>query len=316
MDTNSVRKIESAFSIWKSCFGIILLAFILSGALTFVGERLTYYVAPELKPPTVEEIKTLPEEEIQEEMANTSQEDFGTKIKSNMLNFSMILAPLGLMITGGLFVGVYKRVMEKKDLKVRDLFVFYKDHFLRNYAVCFIINFFSQLLLGLFIVPGVYFAVVFFFWPLLLYKDRSEEGFSLSQFFKDTLEESKGERGTIFAKLFKYGFIIFVIVFALMTFLLFNMVKGMEGGLEGTGAILTGAGLVSTLLIALLVYPVIYLAYVEIFLERKKVVVEREIIQDQLLANKDLEKKEDLDQESPKLEERPYDQDIHSDFDD
>ncbi|WP_072470206.1 hypothetical protein [Urinicoccus massiliensis] len=309
------ERLESTFSVWKSSFLTILLACLLAGLLTAGSQQLSYQLFPSTNP------KVLVERQLEENKKAIDQGNIdvnwglglGSKVKLSVANLSILVGPLANMVSAGLFVAIYKRVLEGKQAQVGDIFIFFKKNFPRNYLICFLVNLISTLLSALYMIPAMIFGIYMFFWPLALYKGLDGNGLSVSKFFKDSLAESNGERGTIFAKFFKYGFIVFVVVFILsFAVLMATASSGSMGGLVGLGA-----GLIAAL-IMVVVEPFIYLAYIEVFLERKKLVLERQRIQDQLMADQapqdqDENLNPEVEEEKPQV--KPYDQGIHSDFD-
>lgn len=316
---NPDQGLETTFSIWKSSFLVILLACLISGLLTVGSQQLSYRLFPSTDPAVqVERQMEKNKEAIDQGDIDVQWGlDLGTKLKTNVVNLTTLVGPLAGMVSAGLFVAVYKRVLDQRQVQTGDIFIFFKKNFLRNYLICFLINLLSTILMNLFLIPGIIFNLYMFFWPLILYK-ALDGGFSLSDFFKDSIAESKGERGTIFAKIFKYGFIIFIVVFILsFAFLMATASSGsMEGGIGSLGGL--GVGILTVLVMAI-IEPFIYLAYIEIFLERKKLVLERQRIRDQLMEDQAPQaQEENLDpevEEEEKPQAKPYDQDIHSDFD-
>lgn len=308
--------LETTFSIWKSSFLVILLACLISGLLTVGSQQLSHRLFPSTDP------AVQMERQVERNKQAIDQGDIdvqwglnpGTKLKANVVNLTTLVGPLASMVTAGLFVAIYKRVLDQRQAQTGDIFVFFKKNFLRNYLICFLMTLLSTILMNLYVIPGVIFNLYMFFWPLILYK-ALDGGFSLSDFFKDSAAESKGERGTIFAKIFKYGFIIFIVVFILsFAFLMATASSGsMEGGIGGLGV------RILSVLVMAIIEPFVYLAYIEIFLERKKLVLERQRIQDQLMEDQAPQaQEENLDpevEEEEKPQAKPYDQDIHSDFD-
>ena len=318
---NPDQGLETTFSIWKSSFLVILLACLISGLVTVGSQELSYRLFPSTDP------DVLMERQVEKNKQAIDQGDIdvqwgldmGSKLKANVVNLTSLVGPLGGMVSAGLFVSVYKRVLDQRQVQTGDIFIFFKKNFLRNYLICFLMTLLSNILINLFLIPGIIFNLYMFFWPLILYKALDGE-FSLSDFFKDSAAESKGEKGTIFAKTFKYGFIIFIVVFILPSAVLMATASSgpMEGGIGVGGLGVLGVGLLTVLVMAI-IEPFIYLAYIEIFLERKKLVLERQRIQDQLMEDQAPQaQEENLDpevEEEEKPQAKPYDQDIHSDFD-
>lgn len=318
---NPDQGLETTFSIWKSSFLVILLACLISGLVTVGSQELSYRLFPSTDP------DVLMERQVEKNKQAIDQGDIdvqwgldmGSKLKAKVVNLTSLVGPLGGMVSAGLFVSVYKRVLDQRQVQTGDIFIFFKKNFLRNYLICFLMTLLSNILINLFLIPGIIFNLYMFFWPLILYKALDGE-FSLSDFFKDSAAESKGEKGTIFAKTFKYGFIIFIVVFILSFAVLMATASSgpMEGGIGVGGLGVLGVGLLTVLVMAI-IEPFIYLAYIEIFLERKKLVLERQRIQDQLMEDQAPQaQEENLDpevEEEEKPHAKPYDQDIHSDFD-
>lgn len=311
---NPDQGLETTFSIWKSNFLVILLVCLISGLVTVGSQELSYRLFPSTDP------DVLMERQVEKNKQAIDQGDIdvqwgldmGSKLKTNVVNLTSLVGPLAGMVSAGLFVSVYKRVLDQRQVQTGDIFIFFKKNFLRNYLICFLMTLLSNILIDLFLIPGIIFNLYMFFWPLILYKALDGE-FSLSDFFKDSIAESKGEKGTIFAKIFKYGFIIFIVIFILS--FAFLMAGPVEGGIGSLGGL--GVGILTVLVMAI-IEPFIYLAYIEIFLERKKLVLERQRIQDQLMADQapqdqDENLKPEVEEEKPQV--KPYDQGIHSDFD-
>lgn len=277
MSSPEVKIIEErAKEVFKASFSVILLGFILITLLSLAGNKSYDYLDPRGR----EEVR-IEKEDPYAFQTREKKEDYFLKVlpgpksrtyRQTLYPGNLLLTSLGDLISAGLFVAVYRRVFEKRQTKPRDLFLFFRRHPLRNYLCVLVLGTITTLLSLFLSIPGYYFALVIFFYPLVLYSYLDEEKFPVKEAWKKTLDQSRGRKMDIFTKQFKYGVLIFALAMALGILLLV-----LDMGISSTTAIdfpkfyrvfSTIQVLVSSLM--LLVASVwIYMATIEVFEEMK-----------------------------------------------
>ncbi|MDO5714221.1 MAG: hypothetical protein Q4Q07_07305 [Tissierellia bacterium] len=226
---------------------------------------------------------------------------------------SILIEGLVLLISGAMLVAIYRRVRYRIQPKIRDLFIFYNDNFLRNYFFVLVLVIFRQIGYMLLFIPGIIFSIAMYLWPFVLMekqeKFRERKSKNPMDFIKETYRRTNGYKGSILLTQLKWGALVFGIFLILILLITLSVGSINFEELNGNflGAILAGSLLFITIIIlfGVFVLPIFYCGHIELMQRLPNNIIEPPI-------KRELDDREDLNEdfEEPRREayrESPFD---------
>lgn len=223
---------KKPFEIFKELFPVLFMAVIIPVLLNFFLELAGLGMDSFLVP--------------KDPMAEMDPNSLGPASFLPTLNFSLLgigtLLAQGIhllvstFLAGGASLAIYRRVKYDSEIKMEDIFYFFGQKPVFNFATFFL----SGILIGVaflfLIIPGIIVSVGLFTLPVVLAISQEENrGRGPLQIIKDTWATTKGHKGMIFGKLFVFSIVLGIIGAAINFFV--GMAFGAEAMLDQTSTV-------------------------------------------------------------------------------